>query len=132
MLATGLPGSAASTCVGRAHTPGAGSPAAPGGTQPGRFWPTPVELDAAARDVAHARTKLPALRVVRPRSACLQQSVAILGKGGAGAELPAFAGAAGFPKVGCLHGLPFDDVGGGAVHLIRNEGTAEARTVVVQ
>ena len=30
------------------------SPAAPGGTQPGLSWPTPGELDAAARHVAHA------------------------------------------------------------------------------
>ena len=54
MLATGLPGSAASTCVGPAHIPGAESQAAPEGTQPGLSWPTSGELDAAGRYVAHA------------------------------------------------------------------------------
>src|SRR3954466_11323227 len=54
LLATGLPGSAGPTRVGRAHIPGAESPAAPGGTQPGLSWPTPGELDAAARDIAYA------------------------------------------------------------------------------
>src|SRR4051812_8443405 len=53
-LATGVPGSAGSTCVGRARIPAAESPAAPGGTQHGLSSPTPGELDVAAGDTAYA------------------------------------------------------------------------------